>query len=102
MEKCEEGIKEIYKHIRDDDHENRIECNLLEYRVNLIKDIQNEAEDILIDTYKYAINNDCNKRAGQIAIMLGKFYMDSKREKEAAKYLDYGIDIFNSIGLLRN
>lgn len=102
VEKCEEGIKEIYKHIRDDDHENRIECNLLEYRVNLIKDIQNEAEDILIDTYKYAINNDCNKRAGQIAIMLGKFYMDSKREKEAAKYLDYGIDIFNSIGLLRN
>lgn len=102
VEKCEEGIKEIYKHIRDDDHENRIECNLLQYRVNLIKDIQNEAENILIDTYKYAINNDCNKRAGQIAIMLGKFYMDSKREKEAAKYLDYGIDIFNSIGLLRN
>ncbi|QLY81074.1 helix-turn-helix transcriptional regulator [Clostridium intestinale] len=102
VEKCEEGIKEIHKHIRDDDHENRIECNLLQYRVNLIKDIQNEAENILIDTYKYAINNDCNKRAGQIAIMLGKFYMDSKREKEAAKYLDYGIDIFNSIGLLRN
>lgn len=102
VEKCEEGIKEIYKHIRDDDHENRIECNLLQYRVNLIKDIQNEAENILIDTYTYAINNDCNKRAGQIAIMLGKFYMDSKREKEAAKYLDYGIDIFNSIGLLRN
>ncbi len=102
VEKCEEGIKEIYKHIRDDDHENRIECNLLEYRINLIKDIQNEAENILIDTYKYAISNDCNKRAGQIAIMLGKFYMDSKREKEAAKYLDYGIDIFNSIGLLRN
>lgn len=102
VEKCEEGIKEIYKHIRDDDHENRIECNLLEYRVNLIKDIQNEAENILIDTYTYAINNDCNKRAGQIAIMLGKFYMDNKREKEAAKYLDYGIDIFNSIGLLRN
>ena len=102
VEKCEEGIKEIYKHIRDDDHENRIECNLLQYRVNLIKDIQNEAENILIDTYKYAFNNDCNKRAGQIAIMLGKFYMDSKREKEAAKYLDYGIDIFNSIGLLRN
>lgn len=102
VEKCEEGIKEIYKHIRDDDHENRIECNLLQYRVNLIKDIQNEAENILIDTYKYAINNDCNKRAGQIAIMLGKFYMDNKREKEAAKYLDYGIDIFNSIGLLRN
>ncbi|WP_315112534.1 helix-turn-helix transcriptional regulator [Clostridium intestinale] len=102
VEKCEEGIKEIYKHIRDDDHENRIECNLLQYRVNLIKDIQNEAENILIDTYKYAISNDCNKRAGQIAIMLGKFYMDSKREKEAAKYLDYGIDIFNSIGLLRN
>ena len=102
VEKCEEGIKEIYKHIRDDDHENRIECNLLQYRVNLIKDIQNEDENILIDTYKYAINNDCNKRSGQIAIMLGKFYMDSKREKEAAKYLDYGIDIFNSIGLLRN
>ncbi|WP_286905417.1 helix-turn-helix transcriptional regulator [Clostridium sp. UBA1652] len=102
VDKCEEGIKEIHKHIRDDDHENRIECNLLQYRVNLIKDIQNEAENILIDTYKYAINNDCNKRAGQIAIMLGKFYMDSKREKEAAKYLDYGIDIFNSIGLLRN
>lgn len=102
VEKCEEGIKEIHKHLRDDDHENRIECNLLQYRVNLIKDIQNEAENILIDTYKYAINNDCNKRAGQIAIMLGKFYMDNKREKEAAKYLDYGIDIFNSIGLLRN
>lgn len=102
VDKSEEVIKEIYKYISDNDYENRIECNLLYYRIYLIKDMLQEAENVLVDTYKYAINNECNKKAGQVAIMLGKFYMDNKQDREAAQYLDYGINIFNDIGLLRS
>ncbi|MDD7792938.1 helix-turn-helix domain-containing protein [Clostridium sp. 'White wine YQ'] len=102
VDKSEEIIREIYEKIEDNDIVNRIECNLLNYRLRLIQEEYEEAENILVETYNYAVNNECSKKAGQVAIILGKFYIDNKRDKEAAQYLDYGINIFSDIGLLRN
>ena len=34
--------------------------------------------------------------------MIGKFYIDNKKEVEAAKYLDEGVNIFRKLGILKN
>lgn len=100
--KCEEVLKEISSYLKEDDIEGLIEYNLLWYRIYTIKEMQKEAEYILIDTYNLAETNGLYKKAGQVAIMIGKFYIDNKKDFEAAKYLDKGVNIFREIGILKN
>ena len=61
-----------------------------------------EAEQILLDSYKFAKSNELYQRAGELAIMIGKFYLDNKNDENAAKYLDEGVSIFREIGILNN
>lgn len=102
MDKCEKQLQEIYNNLRDDDINGRIESNLIKYRIHTIKDELNEAEDILINTYNISKNLDDFKRAGELAIMLGKFYIDHKNDAQAARYLDEGVRIFKELGVLQN
>ncbi|MGL4774235.1 MAG: tetratricopeptide repeat protein [Clostridium sp.] len=97
---CEELLEEIYDRLTEENVEERIQCNLIQYRLYTINDELMEAEHILIDTYNYAKNMDLYKRAGEIAVMLGKFYIDNKKDAEAAKYLDEGVGIFRKMGVL--
>lgn len=99
---CEEILEDIYSRIKDEDVQNRIECNLVKYRVYVIKDYMREAENILVETYKLAKNTDMLKQAGELAIMVGKFYIDNKNDELAAKYLDEGVGIFRELGILEN
>ena len=57
---------------------------------------------MLIDTFNLAKNSGLYNKAAQIAIMIGKFYIEFKRDFEAAKYLDEGVNIFKEIGILNN
>lgn len=98
---CEEILKEMNHHLREDDIESMIEINLLWYRIYTIKEMYMEAEYILIDTYKIAKMNDLLNKAGQVSIMIGKYYIDNKKDFEAAKYLDEGVTIFKKIGILK-
>ena len=41
------------------------------------------------------------EEAADISIKLGKFYVDSKKDKEAVKYLSEGVEIFKRIGILK-
>lgn len=82
--------------------ENVIEYNLLWYRVYTIKEMYKEAENILIDTFNLAKANELSKKAAQVAIMIGKFYIDWKQDSEAAKYLDQGVSILKELGVLTN
>lgn len=102
IEKCEALLDEIYSKLKDEDINGRIECNLIKYRVYIIKDQLKEAEDILINTYKLSKNTDQLKRAGELSIMVGKFYIDHKNDSLAAKYLDEGVSIFKELGILQN
>ena len=99
--RCEQILSDIKKYLREDDIETLIEINLLWYRIYTIKDMYKEAEYILIDTYKIAKINDFFNKAGQVAIMIGKYYIDNKKDFEAAKYLDEGVTIFKKIGILK-
>ena len=61
-----------------------------------------EAENILVDTYNLARNTDMLKQAGELAVIVGKFYIDNKNDALAAKYLDEGVSIFRELGILEN
>ncbi|WP_300381345.1 helix-turn-helix transcriptional regulator [Clostridium sp.] len=102
ISKCEEVLKEIASYLKDEDIKGLINVNTLWYRIYIIQENLKEAEYILLDTYKIAKFNNFFKEAAQIAIMMGKFYIDNKREIEAAKYLDEGVNIFREIGILKN
>lgn len=102
ISKCEEVLKEISIYLKDEDIKGLINVNILWYRIYIIKENLKEAEYILLDTYKIAKSNNLFKEAAQLAIMMGKFYIDNKREIEAAKYLDEGVNIFREIGILKN
>ena len=88
--------------VKEDDINKLIDLNILWYRIYTIKEMSKEAEYILLDTYKLAKMNNLDKQAGQLAIMIGKFYIDNKKDFEAAKYLDEGVNIFKEIGILKN
>ena len=102
INKCEEVLNEIESYLDENDIENLIELNLLWYRIYILKDMLREAEYILLDTYHLAKNSNLPNQAGKLSIMIGKFYIDNKKETEAAKYLDEGVNIFRNIGVLKN
>lgn len=101
ISKCEDILEDIKNYLEESDIESLIEINLLWYRIYTIKEMYREAEYILIDTYKIAKVNDLLNKAGQVAIMVGKYYIDNKKDFEAAKYLDEGVTIFKKIGILK-
>ncbi|WP_194189702.1 helix-turn-helix domain-containing protein [Clostridium chrysemydis] len=102
IESCKEVLDEIYEMLRDEQKEEYIECNLVKFRMHIIEEKLNEAENVLMTTYRYAYSNDLFQKAGELAITLGKFYIDNKNDEDAAKYLDTGVNIFKEIGILKN
>lgn len=101
IDNCNKILNEILENIKDGDNNGLINYYLLRYRVNLLEDNSNEAENTLIVALNFAKNMDCLKQAAEIAILLGKFYIDNKNDKEAAKYLNEGVEIFREIGVLK-
>ena len=102
IEKCEMILKEINRILNEDFIEKVIEYNILWYRVYTIKEKYEDAENILIDTFNLAKANNLLKKAAQVAIMLGKFYIDWKRDDEATEYLDQGVNILKELDILNN
>ena len=102
IDKCETQLEEIYHRLKDEDIDGIIECNLIKYRIHTIKDELSKAEDVLVNTYKLSKNAGKLRRAGELAIMVGKFYIDHKNDTQAAKYLDEGVNIFKELGILQN
>ena len=100
--KCQKVLDEIFEKFTDEDIEERVDCNLIKYRMYIINEKNIEAENILLDSYRYSKENNMLKKAGEIAIMLGKFYIDNKNDEQANKYLNEGVSIFKDIGILNN
>ncbi|GIM27498.1 transcriptional regulator [Clostridium polyendosporum] len=102
ISKCNLVLNEIENLIDFQNTDAIIDYNLLKYRVSLIKENYTEAENILIDVFNISINCNNLKKAGEIAVMIGKFYLDQKNDSEAAKYLDKGVSIFKQLGVIKN
>ncbi|BFK80510.1 MULTISPECIES: helix-turn-helix domain-containing protein [Clostridium] len=102
LNKCVEILDDIEDRLTENNKDEMIECNLVRYRMAIINGRDIEAEQILLDSYKFAKSNELYQRAGELAIMIGKFYLDNKNDENAAKYLDEGVSIFREIGILNN
>lgn len=102
INKCEKVLEEIKKIIDGTNAEQLIAQNLLWYRVYTIKEMFEEAECILLETFNIAKTNGLNKKAAEVAILIGRYYIGIKKDFEAAKYLDEGVSIFRSLGILNN
>ena len=102
IDKCEKVLSEIDNLIDESNLEQIIEKNILRYRLYIIKEKFDEAECILLETFNIAKANSLNKKAAEIAILIGRYYIGCKRESEAARYLDEGVSIFRSLGILNN
>ena len=46
--------------------------------------------------------DDMKKKEADISIRLGKFYLELKRDYEAAKYLDKGINNLKNLGVIKS
>lgn len=100
--KCEALLKETYPRIADDNYEGIIEYNLIRYRLHTIKEEFDSAEMVLIQTYKLAKDRGLYKKAGELAIMLGKYFMDKKYMDKATEFLDEAVVLFRQEGILEN
>ncbi|WP_024613433.1 helix-turn-helix transcriptional regulator [Clostridium sp. Ade.TY] len=102
LKKCEEVLNSIYERLTEDNIEELIECNLIKYRMLIINEKNIEAEKVLLENYNIAMENHLLKILGELAIMIGKFYIDNKKEDEAKLYLNEGVSIFKEVGILAN
>ncbi len=102
VENCNIILSEIIDNIKDGDNNSLINYYLLRYRVNLLENNSKDAENTLLTALNFAKNMDMLKQAAEISVILGKFYIDNKLDKEAAKYLNDGVEVFKKLGIIRD
>lgn len=98
--KCEELLNEIYDRLTENDIVDRLNCDLIKYRILCIKERTIEAENLLIDIYNYAKKSEVNDFVSELCIMISKFYLDNKKDNLAKKYLDEAVNIYKKMGLI--
>jgi transcriptional regulator with XRE-family HTH domain len=101
VEKAREALAEIMTEVEKGNNQALIKYYLLKYRVDMQEDNKFEAENTLRMALNFAKNMDYMKEAGEIAIMIGKYYIDYGNEKNAAKYLNEGVEIFKNLGIIK-
>ena len=78
--KCEELLNKIYDRLTENDIVDRLNCDLIKYRILCIKERTIEAENLLIDIYNYAKKSEVNDFVSELCIMISKFYLDNKKD----------------------
>ena len=101
-EECSKILKNIENSIEENDIDRKIECKLIKYTIFNIDDKLEQAENVLIDTYILAKNSGRLAKAGELAMRVGKYFIDKKEEEEASYYLNQGIKLFNEAEKLKN
>jgi tetratricopeptide (TPR) repeat protein len=94
-------LDEIMDNITDGSDKALIQYYLLKYRIDMLQSDMKDAENTLMMALNFVRNMDYTKEIAEIAIMLGKFYIDNGRDKEAAQYLNEGVETFKKLGLLK-
>ena len=101
-EQCSKILKNIENSIEETDVDRKIQCKLIKYTIFNIDEKFEQAENVLIDTYILAKNSGRLAKAGELAMRVGKYFMDKKEEEEASYYLNQGIKLFNEAEKLKN
>jgi len=101
-EECSRILKNIENNIDENDIDRKIECKLIKYTIFNIDEKLEQAESVLVDTYMLAKNSGRLSKAGELAMRVGKYFIDKKEEEEATYYLNQGIQLFNEAEKLKN
>lgn len=101
-EQCSKILKTIENSFEENDVDRKIECKLIKYTMFSIDDKVEQAESVLIDTYLLAKNSGRLAKAGELAMRVGKYFIDKKEEEEASYYLNQGIKLFDEAEKLKN
>ncbi|MBL4936653.1 helix-turn-helix transcriptional regulator [Clostridium sp. YIM B02515] len=102
LENSNKVLNEIYEHIGNCKDKLLVEYYILKYRVLCLQGDGYNAESTLNEALSYASLMGYNKDQAEISIMLGKFYVDNGKSKEAAEFLSRGIQVFKSIGTFKD
>jgi len=101
IDKAKETLDEIMNSIDDGTEKTLIDYYLLKYRVDMLDNDEKSAENTLLTALNFVTNMEFLKDKAEISILLGKFYIDRGNEKEAASYLNLGVDTFKKIGIIK-
>lgn len=101
IENCKKTLEDIINSIENGSSRALIAYYMLKYKVELLDSKTKDAENTLIVALNFVKNMEYTKDQAEISIVIGKFLMDSGREKEAAKYLNDGIELFKKIGIIK-
>ncbi len=95
-----EQIEDNIQQVSESDYTLLCKYNILKYRVELLEKRYDAAEKTLLDTLSYTTKMEYNNEGAEVAITLGKFYMDLGRKEEAGKYLNMGVKILGKTNRL--
>lgn len=101
IEKAKLTLNEIIQAIDDGSDKALIQYYILKYKVELLESNTKEAENTLLLALNFVVNMEYVKEIAEISIMIGKFYLDCGKDKEAAKYLNKGVENFKKIGVIK-
>lgn len=96
-EECSKILNNIENSIEEDDLDRQIDCKLLRHTIYNIDQNCECAEKVLIDAYALAKDSGRMVKAGELAMRIGKYYMDKKDVENASHYLSQGINLFDEV-----
>ncbi len=102
IEKCEEVLQQITDLISEEDVDAFIDKNILMIRILGMKEMYEDVEEVLLYTFKYAKSRNAKKKTAKLAMILGKFYIDCKKNNEATMYLNEGVNILKELDTSSN
>lgn len=95
------SMQEIYSCIKEDSGMLRTKYYLLKYRLDILEGNLSEAEDTLKAALEFVSSLGYQKEQAEIAVTLGKFYIDYGQERKATEYLLRGVEVFKQLGTFK-
>lgn len=93
-------LEKIKNHIDEGSHKYIYNYYILNYKLNTIIGDNSKMEYNLVMALKYAEGENDYNKISEASIKLGKYYNDIGDNEKAVKYLNTGVDILKSIGLI--
>lgn len=100
VENAKKILREILDKVQNSNEKLLIQYYLLKYKIDILENNKKQAENTLISALKYADNMNFIEESGQVAILIGKFYIDNGDSTKAAKYLSKGVNVFKKLGII--
>lgn len=102
IDMARDALNSILDNRQANDEESYVKYYLLKYKVELLDSNVTDAENTLLMAFNYVKSIDMEREAAEISIMIGKFYVDYGREKEAAGYLNIGVELLKKQGIIKD